>query len=191
MARTKEFDIDEAIDQALEVFWTHGYQQASLARLTEATGLHKGSLYGAFKSKENLFKLSLERYMQNTGSAFKNSGKSSKQYLQDFFTTKINCNQARRDKGCLLMNSCLELSNDKKNKKQLERLFAMVESNLQEAISSGIKNKEFSTSGSVEEATERLVALAFTIEEMGKLGKDKKFLTNISNGILKEFNISI
>ena len=40
MARTKEFDTDKAIDQALEVFWQHGYHKASLAQLTEATGLH-------------------------------------------------------------------------------------------------------------------------------------------------------
>lgn len=191
MARTKEFDIDKAIDQALNVFWDNGYQQASLAMLTEATGLHKGSLYGTFKSKENLFQLSLDRYMQNTANAFLNSKKSASEYLRGFFSRKLNCSKIRRARGCLLMNSSLELAGDKNKKKRLDKMLSSVEENLRQVVISGVENNEFNLSVGVNEATERLMALAFTIEEMGKLGKDKAFLQNISNGVLKEFNITI
>ena len=41
MARTREFDMDQALDAALSTFWTQGYQATSMTDLMEATGLHK------------------------------------------------------------------------------------------------------------------------------------------------------
>ena len=52
------------VDDALRVFWTHGYPDTSLERLTAATGLGKGSLYSTFGSKDGLFVRALERYAE-------------------------------------------------------------------------------------------------------------------------------
>lgn len=60
--RPRSFDTDEALDRALEVFWRHGFQGASLAELTEAMGLNKPSLYAAFGDKESLYLKALDRY---------------------------------------------------------------------------------------------------------------------------------
>jgi len=62
--RPREFDVEQVLDKALKVFWEHGYEGASLTDLTEAMGISRPSLYGAFGSKEELFKLALERYEQ-------------------------------------------------------------------------------------------------------------------------------
>lgn len=62
--RPRNFDKDEVLDRALEVFWRHGFQGASLSELTAAMGLNKPSLYAAFGDKEHLYLRSLERYMQ-------------------------------------------------------------------------------------------------------------------------------
>ena len=62
MARPREFDPDEAVTKALEVFWQYGYEDASLPDLLDGMGLTRGSLYKAFKDKKNLFLLVLERY---------------------------------------------------------------------------------------------------------------------------------
>ena len=51
MARALEFDKDDIIVKAMEVFSEKGFHGSSLADLTKATGLHKGSLYNAFESK--------------------------------------------------------------------------------------------------------------------------------------------
>lgn len=61
--RPRSFDIDHALDRAVEVFWKHGYQDASLSDLTEAMGLSKPSLYAAFGDKEALYLKGLERYV--------------------------------------------------------------------------------------------------------------------------------
>ncbi|MBT0670041.1 TetR/AcrR family transcriptional regulator [Novosphingobium profundi] len=60
--RPREFDPDAALGAALQVFWKHGYDGASLAELTEAMGITKPSLYACFGNKEALFKKALDLY---------------------------------------------------------------------------------------------------------------------------------
>jgi AcrR family transcriptional regulator len=60
--RPREFDVDEALAAALRVFWTKGYDGASLSDLTEAMGITRPSLYAAFGNKEALFHKALDLY---------------------------------------------------------------------------------------------------------------------------------
>ena len=65
MGRPREFDADEALQTALELFWRKGYEGTSITDLTDGMGITKPSLYGAFGNKEELFRMALERYEQN------------------------------------------------------------------------------------------------------------------------------
>lgn len=67
MGRPRNFDTDEAIDQAMEVFWRKGYEGASLTELTNSMGINAPSLYAAFGSKEGLFRAVLDRYDKTRG----------------------------------------------------------------------------------------------------------------------------
>ena len=60
--RPRGFDTNAALDRALEVFRSHGFQGASLSDLTAAMGVRKPSLYAAFGNKEALYLKALERY---------------------------------------------------------------------------------------------------------------------------------
>lgn len=62
MARPRSFNTDEAIEKAMQVFWTHGYEGASLPDLLEGMGLTRGSLYKAFTDKKTLFLTVLAHY---------------------------------------------------------------------------------------------------------------------------------
>jgi AcrR family transcriptional regulator len=62
MGRARTFDADEALDRAMTVFWSKGYEGASLSDLTEAMGISRPSLYAAYGNKEELFRKALERY---------------------------------------------------------------------------------------------------------------------------------
>jgi TetR/AcrR family transcriptional repressor of nem operon len=62
MARPREFDIEKALDDAMNVFWQHGYDAASLPTLLQGMGLTRGSLYKAYSDKKSLFIRVLNRY---------------------------------------------------------------------------------------------------------------------------------
>ncbi|ORM81910.1 TetR family transcriptional regulator [Pantoea deleyi] len=62
--RPKVFDRDAALDKALTLFWTHGYEGTSLADLVAATGAKAPTLYAEFVNKEGLFRAAMERYIE-------------------------------------------------------------------------------------------------------------------------------
>jgi len=62
MARPREFDIDKALDRAMGVFWTKGYEAASLEDLLKAMKIARGSLYKAFDDKRSIYLAALDRY---------------------------------------------------------------------------------------------------------------------------------
>lgn len=62
MGRPREFDVDDALGAALNLFWRKGYEGTSLTDLTEAMGITRPSLYAAFGNKEELFRKALDSY---------------------------------------------------------------------------------------------------------------------------------
>jgi AcrR family transcriptional regulator len=62
MGRHRAFDVDDALDRAMKVFWRKGYEGASMADLTAAMKVNSPSIYAVFGSKEGLFNAVLDRY---------------------------------------------------------------------------------------------------------------------------------
>lgn len=60
--RPRAFDVDQALDRALDVFWRHGYEGAGISQLTSAMGINPPSLYNTFGNKQELFRQVLDRY---------------------------------------------------------------------------------------------------------------------------------
>jgi TetR/AcrR family transcriptional regulator, transcriptional repressor for nem operon len=64
MARQKEFDRDEVLHRAMEVFWTRGYEGASLQDLVAHMRINRQSIYDTFGDKHSLFLQALDRYRE-------------------------------------------------------------------------------------------------------------------------------
>jgi AcrR family transcriptional regulator len=62
MGRARAFDTDEALERAMTVFWSKGYDGTSLSDLTAAMEINRPSLYAAYGNKHELFRKALERY---------------------------------------------------------------------------------------------------------------------------------
>ncbi len=62
MGRPKEFDRDEVLGKATELFRCHGFSATSTQQLVEALQINRKSLYAEFGSKQGLFEAVLERY---------------------------------------------------------------------------------------------------------------------------------
>jgi len=62
MPRPKEFNPDDAIEKAMQVFWHKGYEATSMEDLLSAMDLNRGSLYDTFGDKRQLFLKVVDRY---------------------------------------------------------------------------------------------------------------------------------
>ncbi|BCJ29274.1 TetR/AcrR family transcriptional regulator [Actinocatenispora sera] len=60
--RPRSFDRDAALDQAVRLFWRHGYEATTMRDLTDELGIGAPSLYHAFGDKKQLFAEALRRY---------------------------------------------------------------------------------------------------------------------------------
>ncbi|KAE8177544.1 TetR/AcrR family transcriptional regulator [Photobacterium carnosum] len=60
--RSAEFDRDSVLRSAMDIFIAKGYGNTSMQDLKQATGLHPGSIYCAFKNKRGLLLAALEHY---------------------------------------------------------------------------------------------------------------------------------
>lgn len=109
----KTFDTDEALDKAMAVFWSKGYDSASLADLIKATGVNKGSFYNAFGSKKQLFVKSLQKYEREHRKdvlAELERLEEPKVAIISLFDEIIKQSLNDQDKkGCFIVNTALEL----------------------------------------------------------------------------------
>src|SRR6202012_5510367 len=73
MVGVRQFDEQEVIALALDVFWRKGLNDATMQDLAAATGVQRGSLYNAYGDKEAIFQRAFDQYserlMQDCGEA--------------------------------------------------------------------------------------------------------------------------
>jgi TetR/AcrR family transcriptional repressor of nem operon len=114
MARTKEFNEDQALDKAIEIFWHKGYNGTSAQDLVTYLGLSRSSLYDTFGDKQKLFARSLQRYQKNAQDQIVklfDESENIKETLQDIFKQAvIESLEDRITKGCFMVNSSVELA---------------------------------------------------------------------------------
>jgi AcrR family transcriptional regulator len=110
IGRPRAFDKDQALDQALHVFWEKGYEGTSIADLTAAMGINPPSLYAAFGNKEALFKKALARYEAKRDAFFAESfaattAREAMTRLLDGTAELLS--DKRTPQGCLMVQGAL------------------------------------------------------------------------------------
>lgn len=70
MARTKEFDYEQKLDTALELFWTKGYHVTSITDLEKYLGINRSSIYPTYGDKKALLIKCLNKYMKSKVSEY-------------------------------------------------------------------------------------------------------------------------
>lgn len=112
MARPVQIDRDKALKVAREVFWRQGYAATSMNQLLTSMNIGSGSFYAAFGSKPELFAQVIEKY--DTWSAVEweriRTTKAGLDAISEFLNaTVVDVSDKNRLKGCLLVNSILEM----------------------------------------------------------------------------------
>ena len=90
--RPRKFDPEEALANALMVFWTKGYAGTSLDELAQAMNMKRPSIYNAFGNKEALYRAALKAFQLqlNGGLEELSKAKAIKPALNRFFQTAID-----------------------------------------------------------------------------------------------------
>ncbi|WP_424889921.1 TetR/AcrR family transcriptional regulator [Streptomyces sp. XH2] len=167
MARPRKFDEERAVDAALEAFWTAGYEATSTQDLCEATGLGRSSIYNTFKSKHDLFRRALLRYMERKNAnidAVLESGLPAREKLRALLDVIVEEEglYAEDGRGCLVVNSCVELAaRDAEVARVLERDYRRRFEALKAAIESGQRD------GDIDRAKDAGALAHFVIAAIG------------------------
>ncbi|MCB4361094.1 TetR/AcrR family transcriptional regulator [Quatrionicoccus australiensis] len=110
MSGKPQYDEIAVLKAAMGVFWRHGYANASVSDLTEATGLSRSSLYQRFHDKGGLFSESLQLYTDRVLTRMRStrahtSKASVEALLREFLPTE---SKIKRPPGCLISRSNAE-----------------------------------------------------------------------------------
>jgi AcrR family transcriptional regulator len=108
--RPRSFDIDSALDRALQVFWRKGYEGTSLSDLTKAVGVNRPSIYAAFGDKEALFRKALDRYLDGPAAYTQEALKepTARAVIERLLRGAADLNAAPRNPGgCLMVQGAL------------------------------------------------------------------------------------
>ncbi|HEX4504407.1 MAG TPA: TetR/AcrR family transcriptional regulator [Alphaproteobacteria bacterium] len=110
MARPRVFEEAKVLDRAMDVFWRHGYEGASMAELTKAMGLNSPSIYVAFGSKRGLFDAVLNRYRERRAAhkEYVLAGATAREVAERFLFGGIEwLVDPKEPRGCLLIQAGL------------------------------------------------------------------------------------
>ena len=111
--RPLAFNQDDALEKALQIFWSRGYEGASMAELADALGINKPSIYATFGNKEALFRKALAKYLAGPAAFIGEAMKEPTAHLVvekflllavDFFSDKNTPN------GCMIVQGALTCS---------------------------------------------------------------------------------
>ncbi|WP_172381676.1 TetR/AcrR family transcriptional regulator [Streptomyces sp. MNP-20] len=118
MARPRTFDEERALDAAMRAFWEKGYEATSTQDLCDATGLGRSSIYNTFTSKHDLFRRSLNRYIDMMSAPqaeiLEDSERPGFDRLRALYTrivdSEFEYREDDRSIGCLTVNTVVELA---------------------------------------------------------------------------------
>lgn len=112
--RPLEFDLDAALDAAMQVFWRNGYENTSMQDLLEVMQISKSSLYQAFGGKQALFERCMTRYGDEMIGSLREALQASpsglgfiRQFLESVLDEARGVCEAR---GCLVLNTANEFA---------------------------------------------------------------------------------
>jgi TetR/AcrR family transcriptional repressor of nem operon len=147
VGRTREFDADQAIDRAMDLFWRRGYAETSLQDLLKELSIGSGSLYMAFGSKEQLYARALERYctLQAGGLVeILENATEIRPAVRQVLTDMIEADLSDPSRGCLVVNAATQRGDDPATMERVAAALRQVESALAGALERAKSRDELS-----------------------------------------------
>ena len=190
MARPRNFEPDAAIDRALDVFWSKGYEATSLDDLCAATGLSRSSFYAAFGSKKNMLLRTVTRYSEqrtpNLTAVLTQDMPVRDAFasLAQQFIDQIVSGSGRR--GCFLGNCAAELPRSERAAlTKVRDGLAATEAAFHDALVRGQSRGELAADTDLQALARYLTAAFQGLRLVGKVNPDRDALNDIANTMLQ------
>lgn len=197
--RKRSFDTDQALDQAMRVFWENGFAGTSMADLTSALGINKPSLYAAFGNKEQLFHAAVTHYVEHYGNPLLTSLLEPAEApfvdrLQAFMlaTVEQQCSEAA-PRGCFMVKGCVEsgsVSMPQELTETMQTLTAELESGLREVFEKEKINGNLDASVDTREFAGYVLTMMYGMSVMAKRGKSCEELKSIVEAAVKNMSVT-
>ncbi len=113
MGRPLSFDRQAALDQAMRLFWRHGYEGTSINHLTTALGITPPSIYTAFGDKKGLFLEAVNLYLTGPAAAGETAGSdaTAREFVEGFLrNSAIRFTGSDTPAGCLVASAAISCS---------------------------------------------------------------------------------
>ena len=142
IGRPLSFDRDLALEQAMLLFWRHGYEATSLMKLTEAMGVTAPSIYAAYGDKKSLFRQAVARYLGHPRApaeavtAAESATAAARWLLEGAVATFTGDGMPP---GCLLASSAIAVSDDAEDlRRELAGIRLGIEAALRDKITADV-----------------------------------------------------
>jgi TetR/AcrR family transcriptional repressor of nem operon len=180
--RTREFDTDQAVAQAMELFWERGFEATSLQDLVDGLGVGRGSLYAAFGSKEGLYQAALERYRQQCVGpmlAALSVDTDIRGALRGLLTVLVSDAVAdERRRGCMVVNAATErIPHDPQTTQAVREVLKGNEDALAAALSAARERGELAASLDTDAVAAFLATYLTGLRVAAKANPDEAALT--------------
>jgi len=174
LGRPREFALDVAARDAMDVFWDRGYEGASLPDLIAGTGLSRGSLYKAFGDKKGLLLAALDLYMskglQATADLLSQPGSAKAAIRSSLLRLAALSSGAPGRRGCLIVAMATEVgTQDPDIAERTGRMFRRLQQLYAGAIARGQADGEIAP-GDAQALAQFLVCQIQGMRVLGKTG---------------------
>ncbi|MFE6337361.1 TetR/AcrR family transcriptional regulator [Streptomyces sp. NPDC057798] len=183
MARPRQFDEQDALSAATELFWRRGYHATSVRDLGEELKLTPSSLYRTFTDKHTLFLRALDHYRATESTQAQRrldaSDRPVREVLREWMLWLVTCPAAGESgRGCFVVNTATELgTTDAQVQERTEAAFAVTRQVLHAVLAEGRERGELSTGLDIDAAVESLFTTVLGLRVRERAGHDLRRLT--------------
>ena len=192
MTRTCNFDRNEKLIEAMQLFWEKGYEATSVADLVEQLGINRFSLYNTFGDKQRLYHEALAYYLDNVSIPKLEFLLEDSSRFDDVihFVEKFASLQKDQECGCFMQNALLEKSlSDEVVFQEGSRLFGRIVQAFTAAISHSKQAGQLSENVDPAQLAQFLL---MQLQGIRVLGKAKQYdVISSSMGVLKGYLSSL
>lgn len=183
MARPRAFNEEAVLNAAIHCFWSKGYEATSVRDLAQKMGITGASLYNAFGDKRALYERAFTQYVRSTVAdrIARLEGRPPLEAIEAFFAEVVARSLSDEErKGCLLVNSALELApHDEAFRIAIDGVLEQVEGFFRRSVEAGQRDGTIAANDPPEDLARLLLGALMGLRVLSRARPDPELLEGL------------